>query len=234
MSKLSTILALALSLFLAQAMFAGFISSPTDVCPAPNGGDSDFETVDPGYSSLVTISGGVVTGNTGCNDLITFAANGSITTTQPNANGFYDIGADDNLIGIINNTTSAITSINLSSATTDIFGFDGDGICGTNGAGTATPGYTFVEGNPCTNIIDTSFGTYGGPGVTYSNVSLNQQSGTVNFAGGIAPGGSAFFSLEGPVDLTLTVTSGVPEPATFSLMGIAVCGLFLIRRIRKA
>jgi hypothetical protein len=72
MSKLSTILALALSLLLAQAMFASWVSTPTDVCPAPNGGSSGGEGVASSYSALVTISGGVVTGNTGCNDLITF------------------------------------------------------------------------------------------------------------------------------------------------------------------
>jgi len=220
--------------FAANSMFAA------SICPAPYSGSVDAEGVSSTYITDTQLSGSQATGtvlnNTGCNVLITFNSNGSITTTFPNAAVSYDSGSDDNLIGIQNNTGSAITSINLSSAVDNIFGFDGDGICGSSSGSqtTTSPGYTFVGGgNPCTHSTDIS--GYGGPYVSYTNVSANQESGTVNFGnGGIAPGSGSFFSLEGPVDINLAVTSGVPEPATFSLMGIAVCGLFLIRKIRKA
>jgi len=163
----------------------------------------DGESVAGAYTADLTLLGSVVTGNTGCNDLIVFNSNGSITTTQPNAAGFYDSGGDDNLVGIINNTSSAITSISLSSATSHIFGFDGDGICGA-------PGYTFVEGSACTNIIDTSDGTYGGPWVTFSNIPPNTKSGTVNFAnGGIAPGAARFSAWK---DLWPLIYRSVPVP----------------------
>jgi hypothetical protein len=62
--------------------------------------------------------------------IITFAANGSISTalnpvytTDP---GPYD-GSEDTYFGVVNDTSSVINSFNLSS-TLDIGGFDGDGI----------------------------------------------------------------------------------------------------------
>ncbi|MGA3078555.1 MAG: PEP-CTERM sorting domain-containing protein, partial [Bryobacteraceae bacterium] len=144
-------------------------------------------------------------------------------------------GGDDNLIGILNNSGATITSITLTSSTDDIFAFDGDGICGdVNGAQTTTvPGYTFVGGgNPCVNSTDPS--GYGGPYTLAAATNVSDMTGTITFGnGGLGNGGSSFFSLEGPVDLNLQVGPGTPEPATFSLMGIAMCGLLLVRRIRK-
>ena len=203
------------------------------VCPAPNGGDSGGEGVSSLYMTDTVITSGVVQNDTGCNVLITFGANGSITTTFPNAAPSYDAGGDDNLIGVVNDTGSPISSINLSSAIDDIFGFDGDGICGPSVTG-ATPGYTFVGGgNPCMNIIDTSDGIYGGPGVTFSSTDLF--SGTVSFAGGIASGGgTAWFSLEGPVDVNLSVAPGVPEPASVALCCAGLAALAMRRWRRSA
>jgi hypothetical protein len=244
--KFTTIL-LAMAGAAVMASGAPFTSSPSDVCPAPYAGSSDAEGVASTYLADTTLSGsdatGTVTGNTGCNVLITFNANGSITTTFPNAAGFYDSGGDDNMVGIINNTSSAITSIALSSAVDDIFGFDGDGPCGTAaGAFSATaPGYTFVGGvNPCTNSIESPSGNtgndYGGPYVTFTGINGADTAGTVNFGnGGIAAGGSTWFGLEGPVDVNLTVSSGVPEPGSLALLGSGLAGLaFLVRKRRAA
>src|SRR3954451_6394619 len=75
------------------------------VCPIATGGSSGGE----GIAAAYTAGSGVTNG--GCNVLITFNANGSITTTNPNTSGFYDVGGDDNEIGIINNTGGTINSI---------------------------------------------------------------------------------------------------------------------------
>jgi hypothetical protein len=229
-------------LLLPSAMLLAFAAntmSAASICPAPYSGSSGGEGVSGTYIADTQISGtqatGTVLNNTGCNVLITFGAGGSITTTFPNAAPSYDSGGDDNLIGILNNSGATITSITLTSATDDIFGFDGDGICGdVNGNQTTTsPGYTFVGGgNPCIQSFDPS--GYGGPYTLATATNVNDMTGTISFGyGGIVNGASSFFSLEGPVDLNLQVGPGVPEPATFSLMGLAMCGLLLVRRIRK-
>jgi len=141
--------------------------------------------------------------NEGCTVLITFNADGSITTTNPNPAPSYDNGRDDNMIGVVNNTGQAITSLQLSSATTDIFGFDGDGVC-------SGPGWTFSALGPNPNCASATDPTqYGPAGVTFTTI--NSYNGIVYFGnGGIAPNSSAFFSLEGAVTRDLQVS--YPDP----------------------
>src|SRR3954449_12174154 len=79
-----------------------------------------------------TLTGGAtspayIAGGGGCNVVITFNADGSITTTLPNINPFD--GVEDTLVGIVNNSASSISSINLSSNSLVLFNFDGDGAC---------------------------------------------------------------------------------------------------------
>jgi hypothetical protein len=157
--------------------------------------------------------------------IITEAANGSFSTavnpvytTNP---GPYD-GSDDTYFGVINNSSTTLTSLTLSAAPgVDAFGFDGDGINSSS--------YLNITG------LDTN--GYGGPDATFSNISSDLSSGTVTFTPGIAGnGGTDYFSLEEPLAInTIVVTSGVPEPSTWAMMILGFIGFSFMsyRRNRK-
>jgi hypothetical protein len=163
--------------------------------------------------------------DTDCGTLITITnAGGTATATgQPP----YD-GSEDTLIGVRNLSSMPISSFGLSSpgAVIPPFSFDGDGID------------TFgIAGNASDNT------GYGGPNAFFTNISVDQDSGTVNFITPIPPGGSGFFSLEGPVT-TIAVTigptelpcpQGAPTPcyvSANSLSGDAKHGLSFVARYR--
>jgi len=134
---------------------------------------------------------------TGCGLLLTINADGTITVTE-SGEGPYD-GIDDTLVGVQNNSTATIPKLSLT-GTTQPFAFDGDGIC--SGLFTGTP-----AGCP--------FGPtqYEGPGTSYSNVDQTTfNSGDVNFGGGLAPGKSAYFSLEGVVTAQNIVVTPPNQP----------------------
>jgi hypothetical protein len=159
-----------------------------------------------------------------CNVVITFAADGSVSTAISNPNP-YD-GSEDTLVGVVNNSSSVVTSISLSS-TLALFGFDGDGICsglfGVSGATNCPHGTSTANGND-----------YLGQASSFSNISANQQSGVVNFPGIAANGGTAFFSLEEAPSVTLVAGPGpgrVPFPSTLFLLGAGFLGLAgIVRR----
>lgn len=187
------------------------------ICPVMTGGNAGGGA---GVNAAYTAGSGVTNG--GCNVLITFNANGSVATTSPNGASSYDNGLDDNLVGILNNTSTALFAVTLHGGSQP-FAFETDGAC--------DPTWTFAGGNPCGSVTS----GYGHQGVTFSAISGDKSTGTVNFAGGIAAnGGSGWFSLEGPVDLNLTVMPGVPEPGTFGTLGAGLLGLAFWARRRRS
>jgi PEP-CTERM motif len=154
--------------------------------------------------------------------LITFAANGSISTAlnpvYSHDPGPYD-GNDDTYIGVINNSSHTISSIALTSTNQQIAGFDGDGV----------DGYIGIPNNSHDPT------GYGGNNAFFTNISSNLMSLTVNFITPIATGGgSSYFSLEEPVSLN-SIVVGAPEPSTWAMMllGFAGLGFAALRRNRK-
>ena len=135
-----------------------------------------------------------------CGVLITINPDASVSITTPGNGNPYD-GNDDTLVGVVNNSSVALSSIGLTS-TKDIFGFDGDGMCtysftgdtycNTNNAG--NPSFQTHNGNK-TNKNGTDPFDYQGPTTSFSNISADKKSGTVVFDA-LAGGASTYFSLE--------------------------------------
>jgi len=109
-----------------------------------------------------------------CGVLVVIDDKGRVTGYYDPSQGPYD-GGDDTLVGIINKSHAIVTSVPLSGP--DIFGFDGDGLC------------TYIM---CTWPNPTG---YEGSKNTFTVTDASD--GFVNFTGGLAPGASTYFSLEG-------------------------------------
>src|SRR5260370_38476554 len=104
----------------------------------------------------------------GCNLVITFNSDGSVSTqATQSATKNYD-GSDDALIGVVNHSGHTISSVMITG--NDIFGFDGDGIDFYTGVSNAAAGLSKPP------AFSSGVDAYGGADAFYDNGS----GGTVN------------------------------------------------------
>lgn len=188
--------------------------------------------------------------DTGCQYLITVSSVGVSLASDPSQPSYANNlvathetnSATDALVGIQNNTSAPITSINITGPIT--FEFDGDGIC-DNASGVIPQGCQSPSGStpcgpangPCSFAPPagepanyTDFGAphgtpawsngdvqngYEGPTSWFSNVAPSpNDGGTVNFSPAIAPGASTYFSLEAaPKNLPVTTNLTTAQKA---------------------
>ena len=174
--------------------------------------------------------------NTGPQILITLSGTNTAALTNPLGQGPYD-GSDDAYIGVLNNTSQAISTLSLSSSL-NIFGFESDGI--------GVPDYTTYPGNGYSTVgCVCQFGAanggdssgYGGPHGSFSGITYNAgvYSGIISFDTPIAAnGGIDWFALEEPLtaaSFQITgvnggpATSATPLPASWTMMLIGFAGL---------
>jgi hypothetical protein len=160
--------------------------------------------------------------NTGCEFLITVTA-GGVAVADDGSQGPYD-GADDTLIGIQNDSSQAISSIPLAS-TSQIFGFDGDGLCDPPEAPRA-PGCVVLAENSAHEApakqpgaaCEVDAAVTENDGEPCGHEAAGEPAGLTSFGEGAAPvgfaaNGDAVAGYEGPgvwySDITGDATSGV-------------------------
>jgi len=152
-----------------------------------------------------------------------------VTVTNTNQPPYDDI--EDTLVGVVNNSSVPITSMVLTSGAsgTDIFGFDGDGICGVS----PNTGLPYVPAPPPSSTGKTCpFGPtgYEGPGVSFSNYA-STTTGTVTFSPPIpAKGGTAYFSLENSLTAATACTdiinNALTNPPSIIQSGTTITAIF--------
>jgi hypothetical protein len=177
-----------------------------------------------------------LTAGGGCNAVVTITTGGT-TVTITNSNPFE--GADDSLVGIINNGTTPVSTITLTGS--GISGWDGDGICTFGAGGEFADTFTSGSSAYCSasQLAGNDPQDYYGPNMTFSNYSSGDAV-TVTFSPAIAVGASTFLSLEGLPSASLTAAPGgtptTPAPASIWLIAIGFCalGAYYLQRTRFA
>ena len=135
-----------------------------------------------------------------CGVLIEFTDTGTNIFVDPTVPP-YD-GVEDTLVGVLNDSSATVNNVTLAGVGVTgapIFGFDGDGLCA--GFTGSPPGCPFGPTG------------YEGPNTSFSGISPDMTTGTVNFTGGLAVGGSGYFSLEDKL-VGSSFTTPTPIPTT--------------------
>lgn len=157
---------------------------------------------------------------TGCNFIVTVAADGSVST-QGNIQPGYDGGdnSDDSLVGIVNNTSATIASLPVFATDgTPIFNFDGDGVCNYYGNPVGDESaLAYCSTAQLSGLNDAVSGAdYQGPWNTFTGINGAKTSAVLNFSG-FAPGTTTFFSIEALSTAAVTASKPALLSATISL-----------------
>jgi lysophospholipase L1-like esterase len=149
--------------------------------------------------------------DTSCGLLVTIQKDASAVVSGDPTQPVYD-GSDDTLVGVQNNSHFWIGSVPVSSTTgLPLFSFDDDGLCSDGNSGAPPP-----TGCP--------FGPtgYEGPGVSFTNISDDATSGTVNFSPPIPPHGSTYFSLEDQLSTVAPydISGGTPVSVDIDMVAL--------------
>ncbi len=155
----------------------------------------------------------------GCAYVITVNQNGSVSIAAgANTSGFDGKGeGDDVAVGVVNDSNAIVSSLALS-GTSNVFGFDGDGICTFTFTSPVSSNYCETNGpsggasytttrNKTTGINPYD---YEGPDNTFTNITTTNKiagAGTIAFTTPLLPQGTTFLSLEAaPTKTTATAT----------------------------
>jgi lysophospholipase L1-like esterase len=161
-----------------------------------------------------------------CDILLVVNPDQTISVVGDSSVGPYD-GSDDTLVGIVNNSGSAISAITVSGPGSGLAGFDGDGICtyatgGTTGGSGA--GYTGDSYCDAQQLAGTDPEDYSGPDNSFTLDPNSADDVEVDFtAKGLAAGASSFFSLEGALTAAVvTAHKGGLKSARYVALGDSV------------
>jgi len=184
-----------------------------------------------------------------CDTEFVLNANGTLSTLA-NSTLPYD-GADDQLVGVINNDPNFVIGGITLTGPSDLFGFDGDGICTYGplnpfGNAVATPsgslGYCTQDqsnGDESTVVGNDYQGPDNSSPNGFNTIDAGLDTGTVTFTNPLTNGQTTFFSLElSPAagGLGGGVIAPTPEPGTLLLlgpMGLALLPMLRRRRVQK-
>jgi len=161
-----------------------------------------------------------------CDILLVVNSDQTITVTGNSSIGPYD-GSDDTLVGIVNNSSSAISAITVSGPGSGLAGFDGDGICtyATGGTvGGSGPGFVGDSYCDAQQLAGTDPEDYSGPDNSFTLDPNSQDDVEVDFNGkGLTAGATSYFSLEGALTAAVvTARKGGLKSARYVVLGDSV------------
>jgi len=174
--------------------------------------------------------------DTGCQYLIEVNSNTETVLNDPSQNAYE--GADDALIGVVNNSSSPVSELPLSVPNSDLFGFDGDGICDPGGTpipSGCAPQPGAPAGTDCqaqaaqgTQSLDCAFPVpssepagYIEPGATGSGIQQNGYEGPTSWFSNVSQDmSSGVVHFSPPLQPTETTYFSLEEPPANTMIGV--------------